>query len=131
MGTIVSLLMGFFWTVAAQQPQTVVANSPQRALLDQYCVTCHNERLKTAGVMFDKLDVQHVGQDAETWEKAVQQLRARSMPPVGRPRPDKTTYDGFRIWLENELDKSGAANPNPGTTVSYHRLNRAEYQNAT
>src|SRR5437660_11740671 len=101
MGTILSLVMGFFSMFGSPQPAAVVANSPQRALLDQYCVTCHNERLKTAGVMFDKLDVQHVSQDAETWEKAVQQLRARSMPPVGRPRPDKNTYDGFRIWLEN------------------------------
>jgi hypothetical protein len=52
------------------------------------------------------------------------------MPPVGRPRPDKNTYEAFRIWLENELDRASAANPKPGTTVSYHRLNRVEYQNA-
>jgi len=137
MGTIVSLLMGLFWTMTAaapqapsQQPRAVAVTSAQRALLDQYCVTCHNERVQTAGVMFDKMDVQHVGTDAAIWEKAVQQLRARAMPPVGRPRPDKGTYDGFRIWLENELDKAAVANPNPGTKVSYHRLNRAEYQNA-
>jgi cytochrome c553 len=146
MRKIVALVIGLFWTMSGSAPQaaapqspprqapaaaaTPAAASPQRALLDQYCVGCHNERLKTADVMFDKLDLQHVAANADIWEKAVQQLRARSMPPVGRPRPDKAAYDGFRIWLENELDKAAAANPNPGTTVSYHRLNRAEYQNA-
>src|SRR5262245_7645829 len=138
MSTILSVVLGLFWTMsgsapqapAPQTPAAAAVSSPQRALLDQYCVGCHSERVKTAGVMFDKADVQHVGTDPETWEKAVQQLRARSMPPVGRPRPDKATYDGFRIWLENELDKAAVAKPNPGTTVSYHRLNRAEYQNA-
>src|SRR5262249_10545077 len=138
MSAILSIVLGLFGTMtgsapqapAPQAPPAATASSPQRALLDQYCVGCHNERLKTARVLFVKIDVQHVGTDPETWEKAVQQLRARSMPPVGRPRPDKSTYDGFRIWLENELDKAAVAKPNPGTTVSYHRLNRAEYQNA-
>src|SRR5438477_4384525 len=84
----------------------------------------------SSDLTLDKMDVDHVAADAATWERVVQQLRARAMPPLGRSRPDKSTYDGFRIWLENELDKSAAANPNAGTTVSYHRLNRAEYQNA-
>jgi hypothetical protein len=135
LSTIVSFVLGFLWSLAGyaspvQQPAPAVATSPQRALLDQYCVTCHNDRLKTAGITLDKMDVDHVAIDAATWERVVQQLRVRAMPPIGRPRPDRTTYDGFRIWLENELDKAGAADPNAGTTVGYHRLNRAEYQNA-
>jgi len=135
--SIVSLVVVLLWSVAgyeaplpSEQPASTAASSPQRALLDQYCVGCHNEKLKTAGIMLDKADVQHVGTDAATWERVVQKLRAHQMPPVGRPRPDKKTYDAFRIWLENGLDNSAAANPNPGTTVSYHRLNRIEYQNA-
>jgi hypothetical protein len=135
LSTIVSFVLGFLWSLAGyaspvQQPAPAVATSPQRALLDQYCVTCHNDRLKTAGITLDKMDVDHVAIDAATWERVVQQLRVRAMPPIGRPRPDRTTYDGFRIWLENELDKAEAADPNAGTTVGYHRLNRAEYQNA-
>jgi hypothetical protein len=135
LSTIVSFVLGFLWSLAGyaspvQQPAPAVATSPQRALLDQFCVTCHNDRLKTAGITLDKMDVDHVAIDAATWERVVQQLRVRAMPPIGRPRPDRTTYDGFRIWLENELDKAGAADPNAGTTVGYHRLNRAEYQNA-
>ena len=130
MTTLVSFVIGFLWSFAGQQATPTVTKSPQRALLDQYCVTCHNERLKTADLTLDKMDVDHVAKDAATWERVVQQLRARAMPPVGRPRPEKSTYDGFRIWLENELDKNAAANPNAGTTVSFHRLNRAEYQNA-
>ncbi len=128
MTTLVSFVIAFLF--AGQQASPLVTKSPQRALLDQYCVTCHNERLKTADLTFDKMDVDHVIKDAATWERVVQQLRARAMPPVGRLRPDKSTYDGFRAWLENELDKNAAANPNAGTTVSFHRLNRAEYQNA-
>jgi len=114
----------------AQQAPAAAAISPQRALVNQYCVSCHNDKLKTGGVVLDKADVDHVGVDPVLWEKVVFKLRAQSMPPVKAPRPDQATYDAFRIWLENELDKSGAANPNPGTTVSYHRLNRAQYQNA-
>jgi Protein of unknown function (DUF1592)/Protein of unknown function (DUF1588)/Protein of unknown function (DUF1585)/Protein of unknown function (DUF1587)/Protein of unknown function (DUF1595) len=136
MSTLVSFVIGFLSSFAGyaaapvQQAPPAVASSPQRALLDQYCVTCHNDRFKTAGITLDKMDVDHVATDAALWERVVQQLRARAMPPIGRPRPDKSAYDGFRIWLENELDKAGAADPNAGTTVSYHRLNRAAYQNA-
>src|SRR6185436_1795677 len=139
MPSVVLLVLGLLWTMAGPAPQapppaqsstTAAAVGPQQALVNQYCVTCHNEKAKTAGIVLEKLDVQRPGANAEIWEKAVQQLRARSMPPANMPRPDKATYDGFRIWLENELDKAGAAHPNPGTTVSYHRLNRTEYQNA-
>jgi mono/diheme cytochrome c family protein len=137
MSSLISLLVAFLWSglgygpaVPAQQPAVAATASAQRALLDQYCVACHNDRLKTAGIELDKADVQHVGVDAATWEKVVMKMRAHQMPPAGRPRPDKNTYEAFRVWLENELDKNAIANPNPGTTVSYHRLNRLEYQNA-
>ena len=115
-----------------QQPSAVStsATSQQRALLDRYCVTCHNERLQTAELMLDRMDVANVSAGAEVWEKVVRKLRASAMPPVGRPRPEKTVYDGFVSWLEGALDREAAAQPDPGRTTTYHRLNRTEYQNA-
>ena len=79
--------------------------------------------------MLDTLDVAKVGDGAETWEKVVRKLHAGVMPPAGLPRPDETTYAGFVSWLETELDRAAAVQPNPGRTEPFHRLNRAEYQN--
>jgi hypothetical protein len=98
-------------------------------LLNQYCVTCHNERLKTGGLALDKLDLEHVGASAETWEKVVRKLRAGMMPPAGAPRPERKALDALAGALENSLDRSSAANPNPGRTP-LHRMNRGEYANA-
>ena len=104
--------------------------SPQRALLDTYCVTCHNQELRTAGLTFDTLDVAQIAERADIWERVARKLRAREMPPAGRPRPDPPAYDDFRRWVEAELDAAAAAAPNPGRTEPFHRMNRAEYQNA-
>src|SRR6476661_8872793 len=85
--------LGCCVVVSAARPQTPApssstsASAPYRALLDQYCVTCHNERAKTAGLMLDKMDVDLVGEGAETWEKVIRKLRGGMMPPQGRPRP--------------------------------------------
>lgn len=100
-----------------------------RALLNQYCVGCHNEKLKTGGLMLDKLDITHAGDNPETWEKVVRKLRAGMMPPSGAPRPSRAAMDAFIAKLETDLDQAEAAKPNPGTT-ELHRLNRAEYANA-
>jgi hypothetical protein len=108
------------------RPQNV---SPDRALLNQYCIGCHNEKLKTAGLMLDKLDLTHPDQDPEEWEKVVRKLRAGMMPPAGMPRPDRATLDAWTDRLETELDRAAAAKPNPGST-GLHRLNRTEYTNA-
>ncbi len=104
--------------------------SPERTLIDQYCVTCHNQRLKTGGLALDKTDVAHVGVDAQTWEKVVRKLRAGVMPPAGRPRPDRQVFSGLISWLETKLDRAATARPDPGRTEAFHRLNRTEYQNA-
>src|SRR5437868_2572871 len=85
-----------------------------RAILDKYCVTCHNERLKTAGLMLDKMDVANVFAGAETWEKVIQKLRGGAMPPPGAPRPDKATYDSLATYLETAIDRETFARPNPG-----------------
>src|SRR5215813_13983452 len=116
---------------AASQRSSVAASpaAPYRALLDQYCVTCHNERAKTAGLMLDKMDVDHVADNAETWEKVIRKLRGGMMPPTGRPRPASDDVYKLVSWLETSLDQAGAAKPNPGR-ASIHRLNRTEYGNA-
>ena len=116
---------------AQTQPATPAppAASPQRALLDKYCVTCHNQKLLTAGLALDKADVTNVPAGAQVWEKVVRKLGTRAMPPLGMPRPDKPTYDAFASWLENELDRAAAAKPNPGR-VGVRRLNQFEYTNA-
>jgi cytochrome c551/c552 len=109
---------------------TAISGAAQeQALLNQYCITCHNEKLKTAGLMLDKLDYAHPGPNAEVWEKVVRKVRAGMMPPGGAPRPDRATMDAFASKLETALDRAGAASPNPGFT-GLHRLNRTEYANA-
>ena len=124
----------FSWsTHAAQQSAPTSPVATQKALLDRYCLTCHTQRLKERGtvpIALDSLDLSQVGANAATWEKVVVKMRAGLMPPAGSPRPDKATHDGFASWLESELDRNGAAHPNPGRTEPFHRLNRAEYRNA-
>src|SRR6266850_2353645 len=100
-----------------------------RAVIEKYCVTCHNERLKTAGLMLDKADIDHAGANAEVWEKVLRKLGTGEMPPPGRPRPDPATYAALNAFLEKALDDSALAHPNPGR-VAVHRLNRTEYTNA-
>jgi hypothetical protein len=106
--------------------------APARDLVAKYCVSCHNERLKTGNLTLDNVsaDAGQVAPAAETWEKVVVKLRSRAMPPPGRQRPDAATYDAAAAWLENELDKGAAAHPNPGRPAALHRLNRTEYRNA-
>ena len=104
----------------------------QRGLLDRYCVTCHNDRLRTGGLALDGLNVAHVAEDLEAWEvweKVVRKLRAGMMPPAGRPRPDAVGHTRFVTWLEGELDRAAQARPYPGRIDTFHRLNRAEYVN--
>jgi len=104
--------------------------SPQRAIINQYCIACHNDRVKTAGLTLTAVDPQRAGEGAETWEKVVRRLRVRMMPPPGQPRPDEATYDALVSYLETSLDRGAAAAPNPGRTETFRRLNRTEYQNA-
>jgi len=109
--------------------QNPAPNPAPRPLIDQYCVTCHNQRAKTAGLMLDKMDPAHVAQDREAWEKVVRKLRAGMMPPQGMPRPNDATYEALTVALENELDRAAAQKPKL-STPGMHRLNRTEYANA-
>jgi cytochrome c551/c552 len=114
---------------AAPGAGSPAAESPHQLLLRRYCTSCHSDRLKTAGLSLEALDLSKVGDAAETWEKVVWKLRGGIMPPVGRPRPDAASIDQFASYVESELDRAAAASPNPGR-VPVHRLNRAEYANA-
>ena len=115
--------------VAAPLHAAAQTEAPSRALLDRYCVTCHNERLQTAGVMFDRVDIDRADLHRELFEKVARKLRGGLMPPPGRPRPEPAAVDAFVTALEAQLDRVGAAAPNPGRVAS-HRLNRTEYVNA-
>lgn len=106
------------------------AAAPQRALINQYCVGCHNAKLKTGGLVLDTVDVENVSQDPEVWEKVLHKVRARYMPPAGLPRPDEKAYQSLISHLETSLDQASAAKPNPGRTATLRRLTRTEYQHA-
>jgi mono/diheme cytochrome c family protein len=117
------------WSVPATRSQTQPPGAAYRAVVDQYCVSCHNQRAKIAGLALDSFDVTNPSADAEVWEKVVRKVRVGMMPPQGSPQPEDTTRRGFVSYLETELDRAAAAHPNPGSPLA-HRLNRAEYANA-
>jgi hypothetical protein len=101
-----------------------------RTFLDTYCVTCHNQKLHTAGLALDTLDVTQPSANPEVWERVIAKLRAGSMPPPGKPRADAAAYRDVASSLENQIDQAWVAHPNPGKVPAVHRLNRAEYNNA-
>src|SRR5579863_2802644 len=113
--------------LAGQSPVPTAA--AQRALLDQYCVTCHNDKTKVANFSLQSADLNHVADHPEVWEQVIRKLRAGMMPPPGMPRPSLAQYEQLRDWLESQIDRKAALHPNPGN-VMLHRLNRTEYHNA-
>ena len=129
--TVVLLVAGV--GVASLRAQPAVATEPSASLdgslLDRYCVTCHNERMQTAGVVLEGVDVTQVAANAPVLEKVVHKLRSGQMPPMGRPRPEAAVRDAFITGLESALDRAAAASPDPGR-IAVHRLNRLEYVNA-
>ena len=119
-------------SAGASQVETAAASvaAPHRALLDRYCVTCHNERLLTAGIALDTLDLAAVGRGARVWEQVIKKLSVGAMPPPGRRRPARAAAEALVGYLETALDRAAAANVMVGRTETFHRLNRAEYRNA-
>ena len=111
-----------------QQSAQPTAVASERELLKRYCVTCHNDALKTGGLTLSSVNPDRPETDAEVWEKVTRKLRAGLMPPAGSPRPARAALDAFRHSIEASIDRAAMAKPNPGTT-SLHRLNRAEYAN--
>src|SRR5690606_26049725 len=108
--------------IASSPTPASVTPAEVNEVLQTYCVICHNQRANTAGLALDTLDVENTGVHAATWEKVVKKLRTGTMPPGGLPRPDPETYRAVSEWLENALDASWAANPNPGRINAVHRL---------
>lgn len=99
------------------------------ALIKQYCVACHNQRLKTGGLILDTDGITDIGQHAEVWEKVVRKVRSGAMPPLPARRPEPAVLTQWVTGLEEALDRSAAARPNPGRVAAIHRLNRTEYRN--
>ena len=126
------LLLGTTGQTQTPTPQqnAQAASAAASATIKQYCVGCHSAALKTGGVVLDPNSLNQVANNAETWERAIRQLRAKSMPPVPMPRPDAATYDRVATYLETELDRAANAKPNPGDLPTLHRLTRTEYHNA-
>jgi len=116
---------------AAGAPQTAdnAASASAGALVNKYCLTCHNARTKSGGLILEGIDTASPASSADTWEKVIRKVRGGMMPPVGLPHPDKAALDAFAAYLETSIDSTAAAHPNPGRPV-LHRLNRAEYGNA-
>jgi hypothetical protein len=112
--------------LAQTAPDTAATH---RALLNKYCVTCHNDRAKTGGLTLEKIDVANIPANAETWEMVIRKLRVGAMPPSGMPKPGAPDVSALLASLETSLDQAYAANPNPGH-ATLHRLNRTEYANS-
>ena len=136
----VAVALGLFSTPlaaakgAAQTPAAKVAKAETpapdvQAFVKQYCVSCHNEKVKSGGLPLSTLDLTRAPEHAEVWEQVIRKVRTCAMPPVGRPRPDKAVAAHLVSYLETELDKAALATPNPGH-AALPRLNRAEYRNA-
>ena len=115
----------------SQQTRETATLSPQdaQATLKQYCMTCHNQRAKTANLELDTKDFEHLEKDVVAWEAVVRKLRTGMMPPKNAPRPDRRTLDNLATYFETGLDRAAAQHPNPGSP-SLHRMNRNEYANA-
>ena len=146
MNRVLIIGLGIAATNLSWAAESRTVDTQNRALLDQYCVICHNQgvvnsvataneglqttQLRNLGLTLDTEDVSNLAENPEVWEKVVNKLRVGVMPPPNYPRPDKLSYDGFRSWLENELDQVAAARVNPGRTQAFHRLNQTEYKNS-
>ena len=129
------------WSVSAKAPagtgvaqaasvrSAAPAPSAQQETITRYCVSCHNDRLKTQGLSLEHADLAHASANPELWEKVARKLQARSMPPQGVRRPDEATYQALQAAVESRLDAEALAHPNPGGPI-LHRMNRSEYANA-
>jgi hypothetical protein len=111
--------------------QDVRPPTPEYAtLVSTYCVSCHSDKLKTAGLSLQTLDLSNIPERAEVWEKVTRKLRSGEMPPsTVRSRPDPRVAGALVTHVETTLDRAAISHPNPGR-APVHRLNRAEYSNA-
>ena len=103
--------------------------SAHRTFVNDYCVSCHSQKAKTADVVLEGLDFNRIGANAEVWERVLRKVRTAQMPPAKAPQPEAAESKAFVAWLETSLDRASRLSPNPGRPAP-HRLNRAEYSNA-
>ena len=115
--------------VTQPTPASSAATSPDHALIQKYCITCHNARAKTGGLSLEEANPAEAASHAELWEKVAMKLRGGMMPPQGMPRPDAATLEAFASTIEKTIDDRALRSPDPGHKP-IHRLNRTEYGNA-
>jgi mono/diheme cytochrome c family protein len=120
----------------AAGPQDAPRPAPRRpaadqhkAVVDKYCVTCHNARVRSGNLALDDIDFDDLSANADVIEKVLRKVGTGAMPPQGAPRPEAAAHDALLAWLAGELDREAAAHPNPGRAI-LRRLNRTEYANA-
>ena len=136
MYNVVRIVTVFFILACASQSGLAQQSTSQtgpaaehRTTINSYCISCHNDALKTAGLTLEHADIEKVGVDGAIWEKVLRKLKAKTMPPSGMPRPDDATYSRFASYLETSLDSYASEFPHPGEP-ELRRLNRTEYVNA-
>lgn len=130
---LVLVLLAFVSFAVVARSSAKQSAAPHQATFQRYCVSCHTQQQKERGtvpIALDNLDAGNVSAHPELWEKVVLKMRAGQMPPGSAARPDKAATESFLGWIEGQLDRAAAANPNPGRTEAFHRLNRTEYRNA-
>lgn len=127
------LVLGVFVSaIQADEPSASAARLglPVQNLVRDFCLDCHSNVDRTAGLDLESVSSVAVERNGEVWEKVVRKLRSRRMPPSDMPRPDESTYDSVLTSLEQSLDRFAAGHPQPGRTDTFRRLTRTEYQNA-
>ena len=125
----VSLMLSLPSLNRGSSAQELFGADDMRQMVNTYCLACHNDALATSGLSLQQVDFANPGPHAEVLEAVVKKLSARMMPPSGMPHPNFETYEIVTEWLQNELDKAWAANPDPGRIAPIHRMNRYEYNN--
>jgi len=119
-------LVGVFTATRPSQAQDPA--DAQLGTVKQYCLGCHNDKAKIAGVSFEGITAGSISKEPELFEKAVRKLRGRVMPPPGAKQPEGKAVDSLVAWLEDSLDKIPSQAHIP-VQVVLHRLNRKEYEN--
>src|SRR4051812_4981423 len=114
----------------------VVSTPPMRsepvsreAILKQYCLQCHNAKVKSGSLTLEGVTTDNPAGHADVWEKVVRKLQAGEMPPPKMPRPDADTVRDFTSGLVSDLDAAARRKPYAGKPL-IRRLNRTEYANA-
>jgi len=130
-GFAATLLSTALPTSANARPQeTLEAESHGQALVNRYCLSCHNNQALRGGLSLEETPLTQLTGNEALWERVLRKLRAGAMPPTGAPRPDLAAYGNLVNFLETSLDHIAASSPNPGRTETFRRLNRTEYRNA-